>query len=137
LSFIWEKIQGDEVEVEKLLIVIFKNRMRKNMSLAKRRFSEFNKNKCRFSEFSLKKIKQACCIPHITKLYSIKQFNDESISNYYERFRTIYHVIQHFSGCIGNDPALFVNISFQHMPTINLLTSPEKRMRCSHPILQK
>ena len=53
LSFIWEKIQGDEVEVEKLLIVIFINRMRKNMSLAKRRFSEFNKNKCRFSEFSL------------------------------------------------------------------------------------
>ena len=53
LSFIWEKIQGDEVEVEKLLIVIFINRMRKNMSLAKRRFSEFNKKKCRFSEFSL------------------------------------------------------------------------------------
>ena len=55
LSFIWEKIQGDEVEVEKLLIVIFINRMRKNMSLAKRRFSEFNKKKCRFSEFSLNK----------------------------------------------------------------------------------
>jgi len=53
LSFIWEKIQGDEVEVEKLLIVIFINEMRKNMSLAKRHFSEFNKKKCRFSEFSL------------------------------------------------------------------------------------
>jgi len=37
------KIQGDEVEVKKLLIVIFINRMRKNISLAKHRFSEFNK----------------------------------------------------------------------------------------------
>ena len=42
LSFIREKIQGDEVEVEKILIVIFINRMRINMSLAKRRFSEFS-----------------------------------------------------------------------------------------------
>jgi len=37
------KIRGDEVQIEKLLIVIFINRMRKNMSLAKHRFSEFNK----------------------------------------------------------------------------------------------
>jgi len=36
------KIQGDEVQVETLLIVFFLNRMRKNMSLAKRRFSEFS-----------------------------------------------------------------------------------------------
>ena len=42
LSFIWGKIQGDEVEVEKLLIVIFINRQLNNMSLEKRRFSEFS-----------------------------------------------------------------------------------------------
>ena len=51
LSFIWGKIQGDEVEVEKLLIVLFINRMRKNMSLAKRRFSEFNKKNVALANF--------------------------------------------------------------------------------------
>ena len=40
------------------------------------------------------------------KLYSIKQHNDESISDYYERFRIICDVILHYKGCLGNDPAL-------------------------------
>jgi len=38
-----EKIRGDEVEVEKLLIVIFINRQRHKMSLEKQRFSEIYK----------------------------------------------------------------------------------------------
>jgi len=50
------KIRGDEFEVKKLLIVIFINRMRKNMSLAKQRFSEIYKKERRFSENSLKNI---------------------------------------------------------------------------------
>jgi len=38
-----EKIRGDEVEVEKLLIVIFINKQRHKMSLEKQRFSEIYK----------------------------------------------------------------------------------------------
>ena len=53
LSFKWEKKRGDEVEVGKLLIVNYINRISKNMSLAKHCFSEFNKKKHCFSEFSL------------------------------------------------------------------------------------
>ena len=42
LSFKWEKKRGDEVEVGKLLIVNYINRISKNMSLAKHCFSEFS-----------------------------------------------------------------------------------------------
>jgi len=38
-----EKIRGDEVEVEKLLIVIFINRQRHKTSLEKQRFREIYK----------------------------------------------------------------------------------------------
>ena len=44
--------RGDEVEVGKILIVIFIYKIRKNLSLAKHCFSEFNKKKYCFSEFS-------------------------------------------------------------------------------------
>ena len=43
LSFMQGKIRGDEVKVEKLLIVIFINRQRYKMSLEKQRFSEIYK----------------------------------------------------------------------------------------------
>jgi len=49
--------------------------MRNNMSLAKRRFSEFNKKKRRFSEFSLLLILQ------IYLLIFVNNFSSKSIKN--------------------------------------------------------
>ena len=45
-------MRGEEVEVGKFLIINCINRIRKNVSLAKHKFSEFKK-KYKFSEFSL------------------------------------------------------------------------------------
>ena len=41
-----EKMRGDEVEVGKILIVIFISKLRKSMSLEKHRLVNLTKNRC-------------------------------------------------------------------------------------------
>ena len=40
------------------------------------------------------------------KVYNCRQGKDETISDYYDRFRANVDVIEHYKGAFGNDPAL-------------------------------